>query len=433
MTDPLFAPLTLPCGAVVQNRLAKAAMEENMAEDGQVPGRALINLYTAWSNAAASADAGPGIILSGNVMVDPTAMTGPGGVVLEAGTLDDTDTREQFETWAKSGQAGGSKFVMQISHPGRQIFANMGVEPVSASATKVTLDGMADKMFVPARALSVDEIRGIIRRFAETALAAQAAGFDGVQIHGAHGYLVAQFLSPLTNLREDDWGGSLENRARLLLEIVRAIRDRVDVGFIVGVKLNSADFQRGGFDIADSEQVVRWLNDEAVDFVEISGGSYESSAMMGQSEDGRLEKSLQSSTEKRELFFFDFAKQISAVATMPLMVTGGVTRRATADNALAEAGVDMVGIGRAMAYNPQLVADWREGSTAPITIGRANWKDKGFAALAGMAMTKQQLYRLGDGKPIKRKQNALLTLLGQQMKTSKLTKRYRAWLDQKTS
>lgn len=399
-----------------------------MAEGGQVPGTALINLYTAWSNAAAAVDAGPGIVLSGNVMVDPSAMTGPGGVVLEADTLNDAALRTKFETWAKTGQAGGSKFVMQISHPGRQVFANMGTQPVSASATKVTLEGMANKMFAPARALTEDEIRGLIRRFAETALAAQAAGFDGVQVHAAHGYLVAQFLSPLTNLREDAWGGALENRARFLLEIIRAIRDRVNDDFIVGVKLNSADFQKGGFDIADSEQVVDWLNAEAVDFVEISGGSYESSAMMGNSEDGRVE----SSTEKRELFFFDFAKRISETANMPLMVTGGVTRRETAETALQDAGVDMVGIGRAFAYNPELIADWRADKSLQVTIGRAGWKDKALGSLAGMAMTKQQLYRLGDGLPVKRKQNALFALIGQQMKTAKLAKRYKAWLEAKS-
>ena len=427
MSSPLFTPLTLPNGAVVQNRLCKAAMEENMAEAGQVPGQALLNLYEAWSNAAAAADAGPGIVLSGNVMVDPTAMTGPGGVVLEAGTLDDPELRVKFETWAKTGQAGGSKFVMQISHPGRQVFANMGTQPVSPSATKVNLDGMASKMFTDARALTVDEIRGLIRRFAETALAAQAAGFDGVQVHAAHGYLAAQFLSPLTNLRTDAWGGPLENRARFLLEIIRAIRDRVNDEFIVGVKLNSADFQKGGFDIADSEQVVDWLNAEAVDFVEISGGSYESSAMMGNSEDGRVE----SSTEKRELFFFDFAKRISRTANMPLMVTGGVTQRETAVTALNETGVDMIGIGRAFAYNPKLVADWRDDKSLYVSISRAGWKDKALGSLAGMAMTKQQLYRLGDDLPIKRKQNALLALIGQQLKTAKLTKRYKAWLDAK--
>ena len=427
MTSPLFTPLTLPNGVTVQNRLCKAAMEENMAEAEQVPGGALINLYTAWANAAAEADAGPGIILSGNVMVDPTAMTGPGGVVLEADTLANDTLRAQFEAWAKAGKAGGSKFVMQISHPGRQVYANMGTEPVSASDTKVELEGIANKMFGPARALTEDEIRGLIRRFAETALSAQAAGFDGVEVHAAHGYLVAQFLSPLTNHRQDAWGGPLENRARFLLEIIRAIRDRVNADFIVGVKLNSADFQRGGFDIADSEKVVDWLNAEAVDFVEISGGSYESAAMMGSSADGRLE----TSTEKRELYFFDFAKRISQTAKMALMVTGGVTKRATAEMALNDAGVDMVGIARAFAYNPGLVADWRADKSPEIAIARAGWKDKAMGALAGMAMTKAQLYRLGDGLPIKRKQNAALALVGQQMKTARLTKRYRAWLEAK--
>ena len=427
MSSPLFTPLTLPNGVTVQNRLCKAAMEENMADAGQVPGNALINLYSAWSNAAAAVDAGPGIVLSGNVMVDPTAMTGPGGVVLEAGTLENDALRKKFEEWAVGGKASGSKFVMQISHPGRQVFANMGTQPVSASATKVNLDGMASKMFTDARALTEDEIRGLIRRFAETALAAQGAGFDGVQVHSAHGYLAAQFLSPLTNHREDGWGGPLENRARFLLEIIRAIRARVNSDFIVGVKLNSADFQKGGFDIADSEQVVEWLNGEAVDFVEISGGSYESSAMMGNSEDGRVE----SSTEKRELYFFDFAKRMSETANMPLMVTGGVTKKATAEMALNEAGVDMIGIGRAFAYTPTLAADWRAGKSTEIEISRAGWKDKALGSLAGMAMTKQQLYRLGDGLPLKRKQNALFALIGQQMKTAKLTKRYKAWLETK--
>jgi len=149
--------------------------------------------------------------------------------------------------------------------------------------------------------------------------------------------------------------------------------------------------------------------------------------MMGTSEDGRVE----SSTEKRELFFFDFAKRISDTANMPLMVTGGVTKRATAEQALQDAGVDMIGIGRAFAYNPRLVADWQTDKALEIKIGNAGWKDKSFNALAGMALTKQQLYRLGDDLPVKPKQNALLALLGQQIKTGKLTKRYKDWLTSK--
>ncbi len=414
----IFTPLTLPNGQNVPNRLCKAAMEENMTEPGQVPGTALVNLYKSWAAGA------PGMILTGNVMIDPTAMTGAGGVVLEHGTLDDANIRQKFEAWAEAGKSGGSKLVMQISHPGRQIYAAQGTQPVSASATKLNMGSpAANKMFGQARALESDEIRGVIRRFAETSLAAQSAGFEGVQIHAAHGYLLAQFLSPLTNLRTDEWGGPLENRARLLLEVIRAIRARVDDSFIVGVKLNSADFQKGGFDVEDARQVVDWLNGEAVDFVEISGGSYESAAMMGNAADGRLD-----STARREIYFLDFAKDIAKTAKMPLMVTGGVTKRKTADMALAEDGVDMVGIARAMAYHPNLPADWKSGQNLTAAVAHAKLKNNMLAGLATMAMTKSNLYRIGAGKAPKPSPQPILSLIAQQIRQSTQTKRYRAWL-----
>ena len=417
----IFAPLILPNGQGVANRLCKAAMEENMAEPGQIPGRALENLYSEWAKGQ------PGMILTGNVMVDPSAMTGPGGVVLEQDTLDNTVVRSKFEAWATAGKSGGSKLVMQISHPGRQIYAAQGTQPVSASATKLDMGSdVANKMFGQARALEGDEIRGIIRRFAETSLAAQAAGFDGVQVHAAHGYLLAQFLSPLTNLREDEWGGNLENRARLLLEVIRAIRARVNDDFIVGVKLNSADFQKGGFDVDDARQVVDWLNAEAVDFVEISGGSYESAAMMGNAADGRL-----NSTARREIYFLDFAKDIAKAAKMPLMVTGGVTKRTTAEMALSEDGVDMVGIARAMAYHPMLPAQWEAGENLHSAVAQAQFKNKALTGLSTMAMTKANLYRIGDGKAPKLAPRPLLSFMAQQIRQNQQTKRYRAWLSGK--
>jgi len=417
----IFTPLSLPNGQSVPNRLCKAAMEENMAEAGQVPGQALVNLYTQWAKGA------PGMILTGNVMVDPSAMTGPGGVVLEHGTLADAARRAQFEAWSAAGKSGGSKLVMQISHPGRQIYAAQGTQPVSASATRLEMGSdVANKMFGQARALEGDEIRGLIRRFAETALCAQSAGFDGVQIHAAHGYLLAQFLSPLTNLRKDEWGGPLENRARLLLEVIRAIRARVNDDFIVGVKLNSADFQKGGFDVADARQVVDWLNGEAVDFVEISGGSYESAAMMGNAADGRLD-----STTRREIYFLDFAKDIALTAKMPLMVTGGVTKRATAELALAEDGVEMVGIARAMAYHPRLPREWEADQVLEAHVAMASFKNPTLSGLSTMAMTKANLYRIGDGKMPKAAPRPILSLIAQQLRTKKQTKRYRTWLASK--
>ena len=415
----LFTSLTLPNGAVLSNRLCKAAMEENLADAGQVPGEALVNLYTAW------AKGGAGLILTGNVMIDPTALTGPGGVVLEQGSLAEDDTRERFERWAKVGKSGGAKLVMQISHPGRQVYASMGTEAVSASDTKVTLAGPADNIFAQARALSSDEILGLIKRFADTAHQAERGGFDGVQIHGAHGYLIAQFLSPLTNKREDEWGGPLENRARFLLEAVRAVRARVEPEFIVSVKLNSADFQRGGFDVGDATQVVDWLGGEALDFVELSGGNYESAAMMGLAADGRAQ-----STKEREMFFLDFAKDIAKAAMMPVMVTGGVTRRDTAETALFE-GVDIIGIARAMAYNPNLPKDWQAGRNLKTDVTSVNWKNKALLSLANMALAKEQLNRLGAGKPIKQHQRPIVATLAQQWRTIRQTKRYKAWLENK--
>jgi len=393
-------------------------MEENQAVAGQLPGAVLRNLYSAW------AEGGAGMIITGNVMVDPRAMTGPGGVVLERVTLDDAVARTAFESVAKAGTSGQGALIMQISHPGRQVYASQGTETVSVSATKVSIPGF-DKMFGAARALGVDEIRGQIKRFADTARAAESVGYDGVQIHAAHGYLVAQFLSPLTNLREDAYGGPLENRARFLLEIVRAVRASVRPTFCVGVKLNSADFQRGGFAEADAAQVVEWLNAESVDFVELSGGSYESSAMMGNSTDGRMEPT---STQKREAYFLDFVPQIAASASMPVMVTGGVTQLSTAERVVGTDNIAMVGIARALAFEPKLPQLWADNKSTVIPVASVGWKNKGLAGLAGMAMTKANLDRMGHGLAPKANPGAKRSLIRDQVGRFKQTRRYKAWL-----
>ncbi len=241
----LFAPLTLPNGAVVPNRIAKAAMEENMADGGQLPGENLRRLYASW------AGGGVGLILSGNVMIDPTALTGPGGVV-----LDERQPIEPFRAWARAAKSGGNQAWLQINHPGRQMFAAMGQEAVAPSAIGVDM-GSYSHLFPVPRALDEAGIAAIVARFVTTARLAEAAGFSGVQIHAAHGYLISQFLSPLTNRRTDAWGGELHNRARLLLDVVKAVRAAVSPGFCVAVKLNSADFQKGGFEASDAVQVCR--------------------------------------------------------------------------------------------------------------------------------------------------------------------------------
>lgn len=405
MTQPnAFSSFTLPNGRVVKNRIVKAAMEENLATAEQTPGVALRNLYRTW------AEGGTGVLITGNVMVDHLAMTGPGGVVLENEVHLDA-----FKEWAKSAQKNQTQVWMQINHPGRQVFAKMGGKAVSPSDVAIDI-GKHSNLFNPPKPLSEDEIYEVIGRFIKTATLAEKAGFDGVQIHAAHGYLLAQFLSPLTNKRTDQWGGSLANRARILLQIIEGIRAQVSPKFAVTVKINSADFQRGGFDVEDAEQVVKMMQGLGVDVVELSGGSYESPAMQGRTADRR--------TLAREAYFIDFARRISKSTDIPIMTTGGVTRLSTANDVLDE-NIVLVGIASALAFTPDLPNQWAHKPQKVGTIPRVAWKDKTLSALAVMAIIKRNLRRLSENKGPLGKPSPVLTLVMDQMRTGKLTKRYR--------
>src|ERR1700726_4176791 len=289
-----FEPLALPNGSILQNRIAKAAMEENMADAAHAPSAVLMKLYTAW------AEGGAGLILTGNMMIDRRAMTGPGGVVLE-----DESNLAAFRDWARIGQANGAQMWLQLNHPGRQVMKNMGQETLAPSPVALDL-GKYSKMFAAPKAMTEQDIHEVIARFVNAARIAEKAGFAGVQIHAAHGYLISQFLSPLTNRRSDRWGGALVNRAMLLLETVRAVRSAVSPKLSVAVKLNSADFQCGGFDADDAKRVVEMLNELPVDLVELSGGSFEAPAMQGSARDGRI--------EAREGIFLEFARDKAAIA-----------------------------------------------------------------------------------------------------------------------
>ena len=416
--NTVFQPLVLPNGSTVPNRICKAAMEENLAvQPGQTPGPKLKALYRRW------AKGGAGLLLSGNVMVDPGALTGPGAVVLESGT-----DLAPFRDWARIGKAGGGQFWLQISHPGRQLYKATGEIGVSPSGIGVDI-GKLSSMFAPARALEAQEITRLVERFAETAQAAQEAGFDGVQIHGAHGYLVSQFLSPIANRRDDEWGGSLENRARFLLAIVDAVRARVAPSFGVGLKLNSADFQRGGFAFEDARQVVQWLAGKGLDFIELSGGSYESAAMMGSAQDET--GGAASSTIQREAYFIDFARDIAKVAAMPIMVTGGITRLETAEAALAQDehgfGVALLGIARALASDPDLPRHWREGRHLEADLPEVGWSNPSLRGLATMGMTKAQLERMAKGKAPGDGGSPLAAIIADQWRTASRARQYRKW------
>ena len=259
------------------------------------------------------------------------------------------------------------------------------------------------------------EIEDVISRFVSTAKLAQQAGFDGVEIHAAHGYLLAQFLSPLTNKREDDYGGSLANRARLLLSITEAIRSQCGTNFVIGIKLNSADFQRGGFDVDDAAEVVDMLAPLAIDFIELSGGSYEAPAMQGRTADQR--------TLEREAYFLTFAERIANRTSIPVMTTGGINKLSTA-NKVIESGLDMVGMASALAYNPNLPHIWQQSNIDGF-IPRVTWKDKALAGLSPMALIKRQLRRIGQGNRPSRSDSPVWSLILDQFRLTRLTKRYR--------
>ena len=276
--------LTLPCGAVLSNRIAKAAMSEHLASSRQEPTRALNQLYERWSQG------GTGLVITGNVMVDAQHLEAKTNVV-SAGAPD----LGRFTAWAQAGTRAGNALFMQLNHPGRQTPRHVNPTPMAPSAVPpVNLFRRANAFGQP-RAMTEADIQRIIEAFAKAAAFAKQTGFSGVQVHGAHGYLVSQFLSPLTNRREDAWGGSLENRARFGRAVLSAIRSAVGPAFPVAIKLNSADFQRGGFTEDESIRVLHMLQADGVDLVEISGGSYESRVMLDK-------------VSEREAFFLEYAQ-----------------------------------------------------------------------------------------------------------------------------
>ncbi|HEY8208082.1 MAG TPA: NADH:flavin oxidoreductase/NADH oxidase family protein, partial [Myxococcaceae bacterium] len=333
-TEVLARPLPLKRGVPLPNRFAKAAMSEQLAERDGSPSAGLIQLYRRW------AGSGAGLLISGNVMVDGKALGEPGNVWVEDGRH-----LPILRRWVEAAKSRGAQFWMQINHPGRQSPRSLSKQPVAPSALAVKAGGQFN---VP-RALTSPEIQEIVERFGRTATVAREAGFDGAQIHGAHGYLVSQFLSPRTNLREDEWGGDPVRRRRFLLEVIRSVHRHAGADFPLGLKLNSADFQRGGFSEDECVGVLESLEAEGVDLVELSGGTYESAAMvLGGRED------VQESTRHREAYFVDFAERARTRTPLPLMVTGGFRTAAGMADAVSSRAVDVVGLARPMALEPDL-------------------------------------------------------------------------------
>lgn len=344
--DVLNAPVTLPCGAVLNNRIGKAAMTEGLATMAGIPTPYLDTLYGLWS------DGGAGMLLSGNIQIDKDHLERPGNVIID-GSADEA-LKTALTSFAKAATRNGNHFWAQISHGGRQTMKNVNPNPKAPSAIKLGLPG---GQFGEPVALTVDEIKVLTQKFAFAAKTCQECGFTGVQIHAAHGYLLSSFLSPRANVRQDEYGGSIENRARFLREVITAVREAVGPQFPIAVKLNSADFQRGGFAFEDSITVAKWLEQDSVDLIEISGGNYEQPKLMGiegleESEDQEIAESDKDdraqSTIEREAYFVDFAMAMQKHVSIPLMVTGGFRQASTMQYAIESGAADIVGLGRPM-------------------------------------------------------------------------------------
>ena len=379
MSSVLSSPLPLPCGAVLPNRILKSAMSEALGTPAHAPSDRLPPLYARWARG------GVGLSITGNVMVDRRALGEPANVVIE----DDRDL-EALQAWATAAKSTGGAVWMQLNHPGKQSPSFLSAETVSPSA--VGFGPLLEKAFAVPRALEVHEIEDLIARFATAAEVAVQAGFDGVQLHGAHGYLVSQFLSPHHNRRTDDWGGSLQNRARFALRILAAMRDKVGPAVPLGIKINSADFQKGGFTEDESMQVIAWLAEAGIDHVEISGGTYEAPAMTG--------RRLKASTRAREGYFLAFVERLRQTVDVPLAVTGGFRTAPGMEAAVADGAADMVGLARTLAIQPDFPRQVLAGEAPESVVKRLSTGIKPLDAMAMLDVTwyEVQLARMGAGQ-----------------------------------
>ena len=376
----IASPFTLPSGAILKNRIAKSAMSENIGTLSNAPTKTLINAYKVWAKGS------PGLLITGNVMIDSKAIGEPRNVVVEDYTHFDL-----LKAWAKTVEGTGIHLWPQLNHPGRQAFGSINREVVAPSAVPLKMGG-ASKMFKLATPLTEEAILDIIKRFGNSARIMKEAGFTGCQIHGAHGYLVSQFLSPISNTRTDQWGGPLKNRARFLLEVYREIRQQVGPDYPIGIKINSADFQRGGFTEVESMEVVQFLSREGMDLIEISGGTYEKPTMV---KGNRKQSSIE-----REAYFLDYIEKARKITDKPLLLTGGFRSVKVMEDALAGGKLDMIGLGRPFCLYPNLAQDIFDGKetrfdTPVPTIGIELLDKMGGVELPWYEL---QIQRLGKGK-----------------------------------
>lgn len=328
----LGEPLELRSGLRLRNRMVKAAMSDSLGDGAGQPTGEQVELYRRWG------DGGAALSIIGEVQVDPRYPEKPGNLVLDSGTtgplmgrLADIANQTDSHLWPQLGHAGA------LAYPPIST-------PVGPSA--LDLDGLN------CREMPIDEVEALPNRFATAAVTAKQTGFSGVEIHAAHGFLLSQFLSPLFNHRQDRYGGSIEARAQLLLDIVHRVRQQAGQGFGIGVKLNATDELEGGLTQADSLTVVEMLDQHQVDLIDISGGTYFPGAPSS------------SDRPSDGPYYAEYARRVRTLTDAAIMLTGGVKTRTHATDLLA-AGIDLVGLARTMVLNPELPKDWLETGTNP--------------------------------------------------------------------
>ena len=354
--SPLFKPLELPCGVVLKNRIAKSAMSDSLGDGCGNPTDVQLRLYERW------AEGGLGVSIIGEVQGNPSVAEKPGNLVLHEGS-----DLSGFKALAQKGAIDGAQLWLQLGHAGA-----MAYPPISnpKGPSEIDIPGLS------CAALTRDEILSLPAEFARTASLAKQLGFGGVQVHAAHGFLLSQFLSPLFNKRDDEYGGSIEARMRLLLDVVDEVRNAVGPGFPVAIKLNATDQLEGGFHETDALKVIAALDRTSIDLIDISGGTYFPGAKSASDSSGGGP------------YFLEFSEQARPLTTKPLMVTGGFKSLQQAANAVTHSGVEMVGLARALAVDPDLPSKWEMGMESELEFPRfQNPPEGGVTAWFTMRLT----------------------------------------------
>lgn len=349
--SPLAQPLIFANGRTTKNRFLKAPMAETLAtwstkniRERGIPTEDLINLYRRWGEGKDNW----GVIVTGNIDTQWETPNGPGDMLIGPDSEPEGERFDKFKALAGAAKAHGSLIVGQITHPGRQVQARINPEAVSAS--DIQLEPKMGMTFGKPHAATKREMVYLVEGFAHAAEYLEKAGFDGVELHAAHGYLISQFLSRTTNKRTDEYGPqSIENRLRFMADIIRAIKARVSPNFIVSAKLNSVEFQDGGMTADEAREVCEELEKLGLDFIELSGGTYEALGLEHQKE----------STKKREAFFIEFAESVAKALgperKLKFYLVGGL--RSTGAMVSALNVVDGVALGRPAAAEPRLASD----------------------------------------------------------------------------